>query len=220
MKMMRERVEDPKEKQDPKEDLKENLIALAIVLAICALVGWWIYSHIVAPPPAAPPVEIPIGTSPVLGLANATHTVVIFSDFECPFCGEFARDAFPAVKQLADEGKVRFVFKQFPLQNHPHSYVAAQAALCAEEQGRFWEYHDILYAHQDALTREDLESYAPAAGLNATKFQSCMSLPASRVDAERLLGQQMGVTGTPTFFFDGRKVVGALSTEEFIKELG
>src|SRR5512142_1740379 len=123
------------------DETKENIIALVIVLVLALGIGWWIYHQIYTPAPQQQEVQatIPVGASPMLGSENASKTVVIFSDFECPFCGEFARQTFPAIKaKYIDTGQMRFVYKQFPLSVHEHSNDAALASLCAQDQNKFW----------------------------------------------------------------------------------
>ena len=207
-----------REETDSKEEFKENMIALVIVLLIIVGAALWIYTRITAPPEAINIIDVPIGNSPVLG-TNESMTVVIFSDFECPYCAEFAKQTFPTIRELAEKGRIRFVFKQFPLDLHPHAMAAAHASLCADEQGKFWEYHDVLYENSDALTNEDLVRYAQELELDIENFNSCLAAPPTQVVDEKKLGQSLGVAGTPTFFFNGRKVAGAISTEQFIAEI-
>ena len=213
-------------KIDRKEEIKENIIAIVVVTFIAVFFGWWIYTHLYAP--AEPQTDgtrfqVPLASSPVLGDENASITVVEFSDFECPFCGRYSREEFPQIKKLyIDTRKVRYVFKQFPLtQIHPKAQRAAQASLCAQEQGAFWQYHDELYAHQNELELGQLEAYAKTLGLDTAVFHNCLvtekTLPELFIDKK--LGLEIGVSGTPTFFFNGRKVAGAITVEEFGKEV-
>jgi len=209
---------------EPKEEHKdegiENLIAVAIVALLAIGVGWFVYTQATAVPAIdTARVQIPLGSSPSLGNESAP-TVVMFSDFECPYCGQFERDSFPTIKKdLIDTGKLHFVFKNFPITTHQYAGRAALAAYCADEQGKFWEYHDMLYAHQEALTEADLTKYAENLTLDMSQFGSCMNSTGSDMLKDRDLGTQLGVTGTPTFFFNGRKVVGVLTPEEFQNQL-
>lgn len=206
------------------DETKENLIAAIVVLALFLAIGWWLYSQISAPVQQEELVDIKLGTSPSLGDANAPITVVEFSDFECPFCGQFQRDQFSSIKeQFIDTGKVRFVFKHFPLSNlHEHALSAAEAAHCAHAQGKFWEYHDLLYKNQNALNNDDLKRYAADIGLNQDIFNGCFDqhLMQAEVLRDRRQGEEAGVTGTPTFFINGKRVVGAMSAEDFSREIG
>jgi protein-disulfide isomerase len=200
----------------------ENLIAIVIVAIVAAGVGLWVYTQATATPAPVDNarVQVPISVSPSFGDADAAMTVVIFSDFECPYCGEFARSTFPKVKeQFVDTGQIRFVFKHFPISTHKYAEQAALAAFCADQQGKFWEFHDTLFANQESLTLDDLAVYAGDLGLDKEQFDSCMETSGAAMLRDRTLGEQLGVTGTPTFFFNGRKVVGALSAEEFAQEI-
>jgi protein-disulfide isomerase len=219
-----------------REERKENIIAILIVLLVIAGIVWFIWARTHQAAPADQPlrVDVPIGDAPVLGTQNATHVVVLFTDFACPFCSTFALESLPVIEErYVRSGQARIVFKHFPLSIHPDADGAARAAACAQEQGLFWEYHDVLFAHQDALDYDSLVEYAgelaaqePAAGaaaLNESRFVDCLARMAQGntiVDDDRLLGQRIGVTGTPTFFFDGIRAVGALSPDEFGEQLG
>ncbi len=115
------------------------------------------------------------------------------------------------------------MFKDFPLSIHPHAFKAAEAANCAWEQGQFWEYHDTLFANQDALAVEDLKRYAAALGLNAAEFDTCVDEGKFRDRVQRDMdeGNRYGVSSTPTVFINGRPVIGAAQLEvydEIIRE--
>lgn len=173
-----------------------------------------------APPPL--PATIRIGSAPVLGRADARLTIVEFSDFECPFCGRFNRDTFPQLKtEYIDTGKVRYVFRNFPLERiHPRAMKSAEAGECAHAQGKFWPMHDRLFTNQQALAEPDLVAHAQALGLDMTAFRPCLagqSVAKIRQDLDE--GARGGITGTPGFFLgtagaDGnlrvlRRIVGA-----------
>jgi protein-disulfide isomerase len=174
-----------------------------------------------APAPSAAPAapegkqDVKVGDAPVKGPAGAKVTVVAFSDFQCPFCSR----AVPVMKQIEDEykGKVKIAFKQLPLPFHDKAHLAAEAALAANEQGKFWQMHDKLFANQQALDRPSLEKYAEELGLNMTKFKAALDSGKfkDKVDADAKEGAAVGATGTPTFFINGTKVVGAQPFEQF-----
>ena len=109
------------------------------------------------------------------------------------------------------------MFKDFPLSIHPHAFKAAEAANCAQDQGRFWEYHDTLFANQDALGVEDLKRYAAALGLNAAEFDTCVDEGKfrDRVQQDMDEGIRYGVSSTPTIFINGRPVIGVASLEAY-----
>jgi protein-disulfide isomerase len=149
-------------------------------------------------------------TDPSLGNSNAVVTLVEFSDFQCPFC----QRAAPTLKQLHEKygDKIRIVWKDFPLtQIHPQAFKAAEAGHCAADQGKFWEYHDKLFAGQQALQPDSLKEYATGLGLDAEKFNGCLeaSNHAERVRESVAAGTRLGVNSTPTMFINGRKMEGA-----------
>lgn len=153
---------------------------------------------------------------PALGSKSAPVTIVEFSDFQCPFC----RRETGTVKQIlqAYGDNVRLVFKQMPLPIHPQAAAAACASVCADEQGRFWEYHDKLFGADD-LSPASLNKIAASLGLNAEKFNACLTSDASRVAVEKDFqeAKRLGVSGTPTFFINGKAYVGAIGFEELKK---
>ncbi|HYX92011.1 MAG TPA: thioredoxin domain-containing protein, partial [Myxococcaceae bacterium] len=167
--------------------------------------------------PAPPPVvkDIQIGSAPVKGPKNAPVTIVEFSDFECPFCGRVV----PTLKELEKQyqGKVRVAFKNQPLPFHPNAKLAATAAMAAHEQGKFWEYHDLLFANQRALDRASLEKHAQDLGLDMKKFKAALDSNKfdQMISADSAEGMRIGANGTPTFYINGRQVVGAQPIESF-----
>ena len=149
----------------------------------------------------------PVGSRDhVLGPADAVVTLVEYGDFECPFCGRAYPDLKRVLRQLG--GKVRFVFRHFPLSaEHPHAQHAAEVAEAAAAQGKFWEMHDLLYQRQAALTDEDLLKYARELGLDAARVRRELDthVHAARVEEDVASGMRSGVTGTPRFFINGRR---------------
>ncbi len=150
-------------------------------------------------------VEIATEGSPSRGSQMAPVTIVEFSDFECPYCGR----AHPIVQQLLREfeGRVRVVFKHYPLSAHPHAMPAARAAVAAGNQDQFWPMHDLLFEHQRQLEEEDLIGYAEQLGLDMDRFRADMAATETqdRVEADKDAGREAGVEGTPTFFVNGRR---------------
>jgi protein-disulfide isomerase len=144
--------------------------------------------------------------APAFGPASARVTIVEFSDFQCPYCSRAAS----AVKQIKEKygDKVRFVFRQFPLSFHQNAHLAAEAALAANAQNKFWEYHDKLFANQNALDRASLEKYAKEVGLKPAEFKKALDDKqfAAKADADMKLGQDVAVQGTPTMFLNGKRV--------------
>jgi protein-disulfide isomerase len=152
--------------------------------------------------------------APTLGPAQARVTVVEFLDYQCPYCHR-AQEVVDQVLQRY-EGKVRFVHRDY-LIGQPRSLPAARAARCAGEQGRFWEYHRSLLTAPGDMSDADLGGRAAALGLEAARFSGCLASDrhdaAIRKAAEA--GQALGITGTPTFFVNGRRLVGVRPFEEF-----
>jgi protein-disulfide isomerase len=144
--------------------------------------------------------------APSFGPENAKVTIVEFSDFQCPFCSRAANVVHQVKEKYGD--KVRFVFRQYPLPMHGDAHLAAQASLAAHQQGKFWEYHDLLFANQKALTRSSLEDYAKQASLNVPQLKKALDDPALKaaVDADVKLGEEVNVNGTPTVFINGKRV--------------
>jgi len=148
----------------------------------------------------------------VLGNANASVTIIEFSDFECPFCGRFYTETLPLIKQnYIDTGKVKLVYRDFPLSFHADAEKAAEAAECAGEQNKYWEMHDKLFENQNALSVDNLKQYAKDMGLDSAKFNLCLDSGKTATEVQKDLtdGQSYGVSGTPTFFINGVEVVGA-----------
>jgi protein-disulfide isomerase len=153
---------------------------------------------------------------PQRGPADARVTIVEFSDFQCPFCGRLA----PVLKQLqaAYPADVRLVFRNFPLRTlHPNAQQAAQAGVCADAQGKFWQMHDAMYADQKGLGPAGLEEKAQSVGLDAQVFGACLNAsPTSEViAADEQAAEQLGLSGTPGSFVNGRFVNGALPLSEW-----
>jgi protein-disulfide isomerase len=147
---------------------------------------------------------LPIAGSPTLGPDTASVTIVEFSDFECPFCSRVGGPLKQVVHHY--QGQVKLVFKNFPLNIHKSAQLAAEAAMAAGEQGRFWEMHDALFQNQKALSREDIEAFAEGLGLDMARFKAALDGKTFRdeVAADMKLGNQVGVRGTPTVFINGR----------------
>jgi len=150
--------------------------------------------------------EIPVGNSSVRGPKNAPVTIVMFSDFQCPFCAQAITIVDEALKQYKPT-EVKFIMKQFPLrQIHPNAEPAAEAAIAASRQGKFWEMHDELYKNNKNLTPETIKGIAEKIGLDTKKWEADKSSPdvKKQIDDELALGQKVDVRGTPSFFINGK----------------
>jgi protein-disulfide isomerase len=161
------------------------------------------------------PVEVETAGRPVRGPADAEVTMVEFVDFECPFCGSYARETLPRIESEYGD-RIRYVSRHFPLTIHADAAAAARAAECAFEQGRYWEYHRRLFADQGSLDAGGLTAHARLLGLDLGEFDRCRESAATRAVVEKDLadGRSYGVTGTPTFFIDGQLVRGAQPFEQ------
>jgi protein-disulfide isomerase len=159
-------------------------------------------------------IQVPLG-GPVRGPAAAPVSIVEFSDFQCPFCSRVV----PTLERLQKDypTQIRIFFRHFPLPFHENAPLAAEAAVAAEAQGKFWQMHDLLFANQQDLSRPALERYAQQLGLDLGKFRAALDghQGKARVDADLALGRQLEVEGTPNFFVNGRNVQGAQPYEEF-----
>jgi protein-disulfide isomerase len=166
-------------------------------------------------PPLLPPRIDMKAEGPSRGNPAAPVTVVEFSDYECTFCS----GAEATLKRVLDQyqGRVRLVLQNFPISSHPRAQKASEAALCAGEQGRYWDMHEKLFTNQQALSPENLEAYARELGVDQGAFRRCLDSGrmAGQVGKDRKTGESAGVNSTPTFFVNGRILVGAQPIERF-----
>lgn len=143
------------------------------------------------------------------GPEDAVVQVTEFSDFECPYCSR-AADTLKGLKEKYAGKPVQFVFRNFPLSFHPNARPAAEYAQCAQEQGKFWEMHDGIFARQRELSKDVLKEVATAAGLDAGKLESCLGAGqvGQQIDEDMRKAQEVGVGGTPSFFINGQTFAG------------
>ena len=166
---------------------------------------------------------------PVLGSPDAKISIIEFSDFQCPFCARSFEGAIADFKasDYFKNGEVNLIYKQFPLNFHPFAQKAAEASLCAQAQGKFWEYHDLLFTNQNALDTASLKQYAAQLGLNTAEFNSCLDdgKYTSEVNKEFAQGTAAGITGTPGFIIvntetgDYQTISGAYPWSQFEAEI-
>ncbi|HUA19870.1 MAG TPA: thioredoxin domain-containing protein [Bryobacteraceae bacterium] len=136
------------------------------------------------------------------GAAAARVGIVEYSDFECPFCGQYMRVSYPQIlAEYIRTGKIKYFYRDFPLPIHPHAIMAARAARCAGDQDKFWEMHDSLFSNQTALAEREILDRAPSLGLDAPKFAECLSSRRYADDIQKSTSdaQKMGILGTPIF---------------------
>jgi len=166
--------------------------------------------------PTAQKVKVDVGNFPVMGDKNAKVTIIEFADFRCPYCEKwFTESESNLIKDYVDTGKVKFAFRNFAFLG-PASTVAADAAECANDQGKFWDFHDYLYKNQPSesdtsmYNTDTLTQAAVSLGMNDSQFRSCLDnkTDAAKASADLAAGQKVGVSGTPTFFINGMPIVG------------
>jgi protein-disulfide isomerase len=209
--------------EDKPAPVRRSSLALILFLVIGFAAGltvgylsWGTSANQAAPAaaikPAATPsrLDVPIGTAPIWGSVNAPVTIIEFSDYECPYCKKWHNEIWPQIQQ-AYPNQVRLVYKDFPLlQSHPNASPAAAAARCATDQGKYWQFHDLIFA-SSSLSQQVYDSIAARLSLDVTQWKSCIA--AKKYDPDILsdysYGQQLGITGTPTFFINGLPLVGA-----------
>jgi protein-disulfide isomerase len=208
-------------KHAEKSERAENIAALSIFFVLCIIVaaiftsGFGLFKN----NNTNERFNVPVGNDPFRG-NTSTETVLIiaFSDYQCPFCKEAELTMRKILKKYPSE--VIFIFKDFPLTSiHKYAYGAALAAECAREQGKYWEYHDYLFDHNDKLEPQYLKEYARFFNMSGDQFDTCLDSEKYKheIELDKTEGMKVGVSGTPVFFINGLKVVGTQPEEEFIK---
>ncbi len=207
---------------------RNPLLPFYVILGVVAVVGIGLVlrqtmkrgggSATAAPVPVnIPPAELNATPGISMGRADAPVVMFQFADFQCPHCGEWAAFIEPLIKErLVETGKVRYVFYDFPLGGaFKHGFLASRAGRCANDQGRFWEYHDWLFGRQSewSYSSDPAEKFveyasAPAVGMDAGKFEECLRSDrfAKEVSQSRMFGEKLGVGSTPTLFMNGKRV--------------
>ena len=166
--------------------------------------------------PAVFRADVSVAGAPIRGSEKAVVTIVKFEDFQCPFC----KTVQPTFKELLKryDGKVRLIHKDLPLDAiHPQARQAAEAARCAGEQGKFWEYHDLLYGISPKLGVEEVRAVAKEVGLDVGRFDQCLTSGKVKAAVQKDFAEasQLGLSGTPAFFINGREISGAQPLEAF-----
>jgi protein-disulfide isomerase len=171
--------------------------------------------RITLPPPEPPILTVSVDGDPSIGPIDAPVTIVEFSDFQCPYCQKSV-GVLKELRRFYGE-KIRMVYRDYPGPNHPYAPQAAEAAQCAGEQSRFWEYHDILFDRQTPGKGWDFPALAKELGLQPDTFATCLNTGRYREEVAKDLhdGFTLGITSTPTFFINGRPLVGARPFAEF-----
>jgi protein-disulfide isomerase len=191
---------------------KESGISGAFWLAaVCACLAQFKGAHAAQPPRAM----VSVDPDRVRGPANAPITIIEFADFECPFCAE----AEGTMRTLMAKypGQIRFAYRDFPWDFHPQARPSAEASRCALAQGKYWEYHDLLYMNQSRRYAGDLSEFAAALNMDLPKFDKCIADRSFAADVQKDFdaGKDLRISGTPAFFINGILVTGAVSVQEF-----
>lgn len=173
------------------------------------------------------PVKLNIkANQPFLGSGSAKVTVVEYADYRCPFCERWYTSTWPTIKaKYVDTGKIKFIYQDFAFLG-PNSYTAAEAAHCAGDQNKFWQYHEYLFQNQgsestDWASIDNQKKFAQTLGLNTSQFNQCLDSGKYKQEVldETAAGKASGVTGTPTVFVNGVAIVGAQPTDQFVKAI-
>ncbi len=197
--------------------LNSKLLTVVMVVVVVVASFWLgtVWDNKTATPGTKQPGTSKAGIDPKAGPDSAKVKIVEYSDFQCPFCGRVVQ----TIKQIKEEygDQVQITFRNYPLSFHQYAQKAAEAAECANVQGKFWEMHDMMFSHQNALRTDDLKSYAKQLGLDQAKFDSCLDNGEMKAEVERDFqdGTRAGVQGTPAFIINGELVSGALPFEKF-----
>jgi protein-disulfide isomerase len=187
-----------------------------------------------SPKEAVRDINIPINLEgqPSRGSADAKIILVEYSEYQCPFCARHTTQTNPQIeKNYVETGKIRHVFKDFPLEFHKSAPKAAEATMCAEDQGKYWEMHEMLFNNQKALAIDDLKKYATDLGLDVAKFEQCLNggAKAEQIKADMEEARKAGISGTPAFILaivdpqnpkmaKGVKVMSGARPYDFFKE--
>ncbi|MBY0415812.1 MAG: DsbA family protein [Bdellovibrionales bacterium] len=217
-----------KDRQIPKEqvnpEIKTRIVEYLSVEAKKVAVEKWITEKTKKNPveiylqkPELPVFEVNVGDAPFKGGADAKVTIVEYSDFQCPFCSKGAVVVTELEKKYGN--KIKIAFKHYPLPFHAQARLAAEASMCANEQGVkfFWKMHDAMFADQSKLDKDNLIATAKKAGVKEADFKTCLEAGKfkTRIDADVTEGQNLGVKSTPTFFVNGKLISGAQPIEVF-----
>lgn len=200
-------------------DLLSVFIPLLLALAIGVTVGYaiWGRSSTTRSAGAMTLAEFSASDDPARGPQTAPITIVEFSDFQCPYCRSWEQQVWPQL-QAAYGSQIRLVYRDFPLTSiHPEAKPAAEAAECANEQGKYWQFHDLLFTGADNLGRDTYLDHAATLGLDIARFTECIDTNryAAEVEADIQDGLALGVQGTPTFIIGNQRLGGAYPFESF-----
>lgn len=191
---------------------RKQLTIFLLTIIILGILGIIFVVHTMNEKKSLSPQNSPISGKVIEGNPNANVTIVEFSDYECPYCQRFYKTTYQQIKkEYIDTGKVNLIFKNFPLNIHKNSEKAAEAALCAEEQGKYYEMYNLLFENGTKGGIKEFKEYAKKLNLNKDAFDTCLDsgIMKKTIQKDIAQGKKLGVTGTPTFFINGQMVLGA-----------
>jgi protein-disulfide isomerase len=207
-----------------------DVVATTLLIVVTLLVGTFavwdranppstpsaIHGQPTPPQPVPPAQPVSIDDAPILGDANARIALIVFSEFECPYCAKAAREVLPEIeRQYVRTGKVFVAFRHFPLPFHKNARKASEAAECAGRQGRFWQFHDWAFQNQTQLFDANLVGAAKTLGLDLGEFRVCLTGQAMRrIDADITDGRSFEIVGTPTWFLGRIQPDGSVKVTE------
>lgn len=200
----------------------ENIVAIAVVsLVVLSAIGWW-QGWFVYQEEQEQVFAVSMDDDPLLGNATAPVTIIEFSDLQCSSCALFHNDILPRLKtEYIDTGEVNLVLRDYPIEEiHPHASILAMAAQCAHDQDLYWEFVEVIFANQENISEEFLNATAVGLGMNLSQFNDCRFTGKyqEEVRQDKRDGLQSGgVTSTPTFFINGRRIIGVVRYEDFAK---
>lgn len=180
----------------------ERLSTIAVIVTLAVFLWVKYRGSQPPPPPTVPRMPISFVGAASIGNSDAPVGMLVFSDFQCPFCSKFAQETWPLLmKDYVETGRVYVAFRHYPLPIHTRAKILAEAAQCAGQQGKFWGFHEALFADQTKLDDASLEVHALALGIEPSQWHSCREQEATRlqVDADMQVGKDYGVRGTPWF---------------------
>lgn len=224
--------EGPKNLFDPSKFILPGAILIAALLISSSIIfySFSVRGNVGPTGDSGEPVDVSIDDDPMLGNPKAKVTLVEFSDFQCPFCRLFWGGVYQQIKkEYIDTGKARLVYRDYPLSFHTGAQPAAEAAECADDQGKFWEFHDKLFEEQAKkgegtvqFSVNDLKKWAgQLSGLDMAKWNECFNSNKYTAEVKKDFedGSAYGVSGTPTLFINGKPIVGAQSFSAFKAEI-
>jgi protein-disulfide isomerase len=204
-------------RQNVRAHLRQQKVAIRRAIFVASLRSQVTINVNLKPPPIIR-VAVSVNGAPVRGTADAPVTLVEFSDFHCPFCKRAQATLKQVIERYPD--KVKHVYRDFPVDKlHPQARAAHEAARCAQDQGKFWEYHDVLFLRAPKAEPRDLRRYAEQVGLDMPKFEACVSARSHRATVQKEVEEatKLALNGTPAFFINGRPLQGAQPLEAFAR---